>query len=154
MRVQAEVAIDAAPHDVFAFITVPAHGSRWQEGAVSTVLTTVGPIGVGSEMAHVGRWLGVRFPTRATVTVFEPDRRFGYDLFSRFGSSAMRYDLERNGDGTKLTLSTEAALPFLMRPFASILEQNVARMFERDVQRLKTVIEADLGAPDTSRDPA
>jgi hypothetical protein len=152
MRVQAEVTIEAPPHDVFAFITVPAYDSRWQEAAVSTVLTTAGPVGLGSEMAHEARWLGMQFPTRATVTLFEPDRGYGYDIVSRFGSSAMRYDLERDRDGTKLTLSNESVLPLLMRPLTWILRRNVLGMFRRDVQRLKIVIEADLVAPERSRD--
>jgi uncharacterized protein YndB with AHSA1/START domain len=144
MRVEAEVTINASPHDVFAFITAPEEDPRWQEAAVSTVVTTPGPVGLGSEMAHEGKWLGMQFPTRATVTVFEPERRYGYDIASRFGSSEMRYDLERTREGTKLTLSNEAPLPLLMRPLASILQRNVLGMFKRDVQRLKTVIEADL----------
>jgi len=144
MRVAAEVTINAAPQDVFAFITAPEENPRWQEAAISTVVTTPGPFGRGSEMAHQGKWLGMQFPTRATVTVFEPNRGYGYDIASRFGSSMMRYDLERAAEGTKLTLSNEAPLPRLMRPLASILQRNVLGMFQRDVQRLKTVIEADL----------
>lgn len=143
MRVEAEVTIKASPHDVFAFITTPEDDSRWQEGAVSTVITSPGPVGLGSEMAHQGKWLGLQFPTHATVTVFQPDRRYGYDITSRFGSSVMRYELERTREGTKLTLSNEAPLPLLMRPLASLLRRNVQGMFRRDVERLKTVIEAD-----------
>lgn len=144
MRVEVGVTIKATPQDVFAFITAAQDDARWQEGAISTVVTTLGPVGLGSEMAHKGRWLGMQISTRATVTVFEPDRRYGYDIESRFGSSAMRYDLERTHEGTKLTLSNEAPLPVLMRPFEWILRRNVLGMFERDVQRLKTSIEADL----------
>lgn len=148
MRVEAEITIDAAPHDVFALITAPEEGPRWQEAAISTVVTTPGPIGLGSEMTHQGKWLGMQFPTRATVTVFEPERRFGYDIASRFGSSATRYDLEPTHAGTKLTLSNEAPLPVLLRPLTSILRRNVLGMFKRDVQRLKTLIEADLALRD------
>lgn len=144
MRVEAEITINAAPQNVFAFITAPGEDQRWQEAAVSTVVTTPGPVGLGSEMVHQGKWLGMQFPTRATVTVFEPDHRYGYDIASRFGSAMMRFDLERTGEGTKLTLSNEAPLPLLMRPLASILRRNVLGMFKRDVQRLKSVIEADL----------
>jgi uncharacterized protein YndB with AHSA1/START domain len=153
MRVQADVTIAAAPRDVFAFITAPEHGPRWQEAAVSTVLTTPGPIGLGSQMAHEGRWLGMQFPTQATVTVFDPDRRYGYDISSRFGSSLMRYDLEPALEGTKLTLSSEAPLPLPMRPLAAIKKRNVLGMFQRDVQRLKAVIEGDLAATAVARQP-
>lgn len=153
MRVAANVHIVASPQDVFAFVTTPDHDSLWQEAAISTVLTTPGPVMLGSEMAHVGKWLGMRVPTRAIVTVFEPDRLYGYDFTSRLGSSQMRYELEPVAGGTRLTLSTEAPLPSAMRPLAPLLRRNVLGMFRRDVQRLKAEIERNLavGAVQNSR---
>ncbi len=144
MRVQAEVTINATPEGVFAFITIPEHGPRWQEAAVSTHLTTEGPVRIGSSMAHVGKWLGMRIPTKAVVSVWEPVRHYGYDIASRFGPSAMRYELEPVAAGTRLTLSNEAPLPRFLRPVAPLLQRSVQGMFERDVARLKSVIEAEL----------
>ena len=144
MRVAADVHIKASPHDVFAFVTSPEHGPRWQEAAISTVLTTPGPVMHGSRMAHVGKWLGMRIPTQAIVTVFEPERFYGYDITSRFGSSQMRYELEPMSGGTRLTLSNEAPLPWPLRPLTALLQRNVLGMFRRDVQRLKAAIEGDL----------
>jgi uncharacterized protein YndB with AHSA1/START domain len=145
MRVQAEVTIRATPDEVFSFITTPENGPRWQEGAISTSLTTDRPVRMGAEMAHVGKWLGMRIPTRAVVSVYEPLRHYGYDIDSRFGSSAMRYALEPVSTGTRLTLSNEAPMPWFMRPAARFLERSIQGMFERDVVRLKSTIEADLG---------
>lgn len=153
MRVRAEVTIRARPNEVFSFITVPEHGPRWQEGAISTSLTTNGPVRIGSEMRHVGRWLGMRIATRAVVSVFEPVRRYGYDIDSRFGSSAMRYELEPVAAGTRLTLSNDAPLPRFMRLGAPLLERSVQGMFERDVARLKSVIEAELKSADGRATP-
>ncbi len=55
--------------------------------------------------------------------------------------------LEPVADGTRLTLSNEGALGGWMKPFQPLLERNVQGMFERDVARLKAVIEADLASP-------
>jgi len=144
MHVEAAVLIRADADTVFQFIAVPENGPRWQEGAVSTRVTTPGPVRLGSEMEHVGRWLRMRIVTHAVVTVFEPVSRFGYDITATISPtpSRMRYSLEPVGGGTRLTLSNDAVLPHVAMPFAPLLQRNVQRMFERDVVRLRESIEA------------
>lgn len=153
MRVESSVVIRADAEVVFRVIAAPENGYRWQEGAVSTRITTPGPVRLGSEMEHIGRWLGMRLPTHAAVTVFEPPSAFGYDFTSALSSkpSRTRYLLEPVAGGTKLTLSNEATLPRFVLPFGALLQRNVQRMFERDVVRLRDLIEAqesrDEGVP-------
>jgi hypothetical protein len=149
MRVEAAVLIGADPATVFRFIAAVENGPRWQEGAISTRVTTSGPVRLGSEIEHVGRWLGIRIPTRGVVTVFERDAAFGYDITSALSAtpSRMRYALAPMAQGTKLTLATEATLPRVMVPLAPLLRRSVQRMFERDVTRLRNAIEtADTAA--------
>jgi uncharacterized protein YndB with AHSA1/START domain len=143
LRVEASVLIRADADKVFQFIAAPENGPRWQEGAVSTRVTTPGPVRLGSEMEHVGRWLRMRIPTHAVVTVFEPVSAFGYDIRTSMSSrpSRMRYSLEPVVGGTKLTLSNEATLPRFVLPFAPLLRRSVQRMFDRDVERLREKIE-------------
>ena len=146
MHVEAAIVIRADPATVFRFIAAPENGPRWQEGAISTRVTTPGPVRVGSEIEHLGRWLGIRLPTRAVVTVFERDAAFGYDITSAFSAtpSRMRYALAPVAGGTKVTLANEASLPRVMVPVTPLLRRSVQRMFERDVVRLRTVIEAGV----------
>ncbi len=155
MRVEAAVVIEASPEEVFRFITVPEAGPRWQESAVRTRVTTPGPVGLGSAMEHEGKWLWMRIPTTAAVTVYEPPSRYGYDITMKRVSapSLMRYALEPVVGGTRLTLSNESSIGGWMKPFQPLLERNVQGMFERDVARLKAVIEADL-APSESPAPS
>jgi uncharacterized protein YndB with AHSA1/START domain len=148
MRVEAAIVIAAPPEEVFRFVTIPEQGPRWQESAVSTRVTTPGPVALGSRMEHEGRWLWMRIPTTAVVTVYEPQRRYGYDITSPLAPapSAMRYTIEPVAGGTRLTLSNEASLRRWMKLVEPLLERNVQGMFERDVARLKAVIEADLAS--------
>lgn len=144
MQVESSVIIAADPRAVWDFITRPENGPRWQEGAVSTVVTTPGPVGPGTGMDHVGRWLGMRIRTRAVVTVFEPPVSYGYDITTAMAATParMRYGLERVEGGTRLTLSNDATLMPWMRPFVPLLRRSVQGMFDRDVQRLRGTVEA------------
>jgi len=154
MRVEAATTIRATPEEVWAFVTVPENGPHWQEGAVWTRVTTPGPVGLGSRMEHEGRWLRMRIPTTGVVTVFEPPVRYGYDITTRLfpKPSLMRFTIEPVADGSRLTLSNEAPASAWLKPFEAILERNVQGMFERDVARLKAVIEADVAASDSRRE--
>jgi uncharacterized protein YndB with AHSA1/START domain len=142
MHVQAEVVIRTTPQRVWAYITRPENGPEWQEAAVWTRVRSPGPIGLGTEMDHEGRFLGMRLPTTGSVTVFEPTSRFGYELHSRFGSTTMLYELADAGKSTRLRLSADAPFPLVMRPLAPILARNVQRMFDRDIVRLRDRVEA------------
>lgn len=148
MFVESSVVIAADQGAVWDYITRPENGPRWQEGAVSTTVTTPGPVRLASEMDHVGRWLGMRIRTRAVVTVFEPTVAYGYDITTGMAAepSRMRYRLAPAPGGTKLTLSNEATLMPLMRPFIPLLRRSVQAMFDRDVQRLRAAVEALLPA--------
>jgi hypothetical protein len=150
MRVEAGVLIKTDADAVFRFITTPENETLWQEGAVSTRVTTPGPVQLGSEMDHLGRWLGMRIRTHAVVTVFDPVSAFGYDITTTMSKtpSLMRYSLEQVAGGTKLTLANTAALPRFVRPFAPLLQRSVQRMFDRDVERLRAAIEAHWTAGD------
>jgi uncharacterized protein YndB with AHSA1/START domain len=147
-RVVAATVIRATPEQVFHFITVPENGPRWQESAVSTRVTTAGSVGLGTAMEHEGRWLRMRIPTTAIVTVYEPPFRYGYDITTKLipKPSLMRYAVEPVADGTKVTLSNDAPSSRWMKPFEPLLQRNVQGMFERDLARLKALIEADLAS--------
>ena len=155
MRVSASSVIGATPEHVWDFITVPENGPLWQEGAIWTRRTTDGPIGIGSKMDHLGRWLRMRVPTTAVVTVFEPPIRYGYDITTKLSRnpSLMRYEVQSCAEGSRLTLSNEAQMPGWIGPFESLLQRNVQGMFERDVERLKSVIESEGGSTQ-ARSPA
>lgn len=145
MRVAATTMIGASPEQVWRFISNVENGPRWQEAAVWTRITTPGPVRLGTQAEHEGRWLGMRIPTTGAVITFEPPSHLAYEIRSRLTPrpSVMRYDIEPHGEGTMLTLSNDAAFAGWMRPFEPLMRRSVQGMFERDVARLKDVVEAE-----------
>jgi len=76
------------------------------------------------------------------VTACEPGRVLAYAFTSRFGATTMRYELGDAGGSTRLRLSADAPLPWFMRPLARLLARDVQGMFERDLVRLRSVVES------------
>lgn len=146
MRVEATTVIRATPEQVFRFISTPENGPRWQEAAVWTRVTTPGPVALGSTMEHLGTWLWMRIRSSAVVTVYEPPRRYGYDIITTMTPqpSLMRYALDATQEGTRLSLSNEASMQGWMKRLEPLLRRNVQGMFDRDVARLRAVIEAEV----------
>jgi len=142
MHVAAEITIDASPPAVFAIVSQPELDPEWQEAAIWTRVRTRGPLAVGSEMDHEGRFMGLRVRTSGQVTACEPGRLLAYEFTSRFGATTMRYELGDAAGSTRLRLSADAPLPWFMRPLARFLARGVRGMFERDVVRLRSVVES------------
>lgn len=152
MHASATTTIRATPEEVWEFIADVENDVRWQEAAVWTKVTSPGPVALGTTMDHVGKMLGRRIPTTGVVTVFEPPRRFGYDATVRGlpEPMQMRYEIEPEGVGTRLTLSTDSRLAGPMQIFDGLMRRNVQGMFERDVARLALAVEAGLRGNDTN----
>lgn len=144
MHVSATITIDATPEVVWDYIVGVENDVQWQEAAVWTRVTSPGPVGLGTTMDHVGKMLRRRIPSTAAVTVFEPPRRFGYDASIRGlpEQMRMRYDIEPDGAGSRLTLSSETRLAGPMRIIEGMMRWSIQRMFERDVARLARAVEA------------
>src|SRR6266702_1328519 len=115
LRVAGSVVIRRPIEEVFEFVTTPENSSKWQSATVETRKITPGPIGVGTKMSHVGKFMGRRLEVAAMVTDYVPNRRYRYE--SHFGSTTyfLRYTLEPVEAGTKLTLDTEAKLAGMFR---------------------------------------
>jgi len=146
--VSASTVINATPEQVWSYITVIENGPRWQEAAVWTHVTTPPPFGLGSEAEHEGRWMGVPIHTTGEVVLFEPPALLGYTIRSSATPepAVMRYEIERLRGGSRLTLSNQSKLSGWLRPFEPLLRRQTQDMFERDVERLKQEIEAQVAA--------
>jgi uncharacterized protein YndB with AHSA1/START domain len=141
LRVAGSVVIRRPIEEVFAFVTTPENSSKWQSATVETKKITPGPVGVGTRMSHVGKFMGRRIQVAAVVTDFIPNCRYTYD--SRFRSTAyfLRYTFEPAEGGTKLTLDTQANLAGTFRLLTPLVVRMTQRMYRQDLDKMKEVLE-------------
>lgn len=74
-RVEEAIVIDRPPEEVFAYVTTPENDREWVSTAVERQREGEGPIGVGSRIRAVDRFLGRRIESMLEVTAHEPNTR-------------------------------------------------------------------------------
>jgi hypothetical protein len=150
-RIGRRIVIDRPVEAVFGFVHDATNDARWQTTIVESRVLTPGRMGIGTRVAQVRRFLGVRFETAFEVTAFEPYRSSSVRTVSGPIPAAGSYLFDSLGQSTRLTgiLELEAAGLF------SLAEPVFARMASRELEtnlgHLKDLIESEAEATSCDR---
>jgi uncharacterized protein YndB with AHSA1/START domain len=140
------VTIARPVEEVFAVLTDPTLAPRWAANAIKGELLTVGPPGVGSRRRAVVKGLfGRTMESVMEVTEFEPSRMLALRLISASwgGSGRTQYTLTPVGGGTRVDWRWEMEPGGVMKPFGRPLMAIVQRLFQKDVNNLKAMMESN-----------
>ena len=125
--------------EVIQFVAQVENQSKWQAATVHNTQVTPGPMRVGVQMRHTGKWLGRSYESVAEVIEYEPNRRWGYKSVSGPYDLVMHYHFEPAEAGTRLTMDVEAdtkgffgffmfAEPLVRRAGEKLLRDDPARV--------------------------
>jgi carbon monoxide dehydrogenase subunit G len=152
-RVEEGIVIDRPPEAVFEFVTTPENDYLWMATAVERKPEPAGPIGVGSRIRAVDKFLGRRIESTLEITEHEPSRRSSIRLEGPIKARGS-YDLQPLDGGTRFvwTLDAESGLGGLY--LGKITDPLVTLLFRRrvrfDLRRLKEMLESPTeGSPPT-----
>jgi len=147
-RVDERITIDRPPEEVFAFVTTPENDYLWVGTAVERRREPEGPIGVGSKIHAVDRFLGRRIESTLEITEHEPSSRSTIRLRGPISAEGT-YEVAALGGRTSFrwTLEAEPGLGGLY--LGRITDPLVTFMFRRrvrfDLRNLKEVLETRAG---------
>lgn len=139
------VVITRPVEDVFRVLTDPTLAPRWAANSIEGELLTDGPVGVGSRRRAVVKGMfGRPMESVMEVTEFEPNRALGLRLISASwgGSGRTRYTLTPEGEGTRIEWLWEMEPGGLLRPFDGPFMVLFGRLFQRDLENLKAMMES------------
>lgn len=149
-RVEEEIIIDRPPEDVFAFVTAPENDRLWSSTAVERHVESGGPVQVGTRINAVDKFLGRRIESTFEVTEHEPNRRSAIRFVSGPIRAVGSYTLEPANGGTRFGWVLEAPPGlgglYLGRATDRLVTWMFRRRLQRDLRRLKAVLEADKSA--------
>jgi carbon monoxide dehydrogenase subunit G len=143
-HVEEEIVIDRPPEDVFAFVTTPENDREWISTTVERQPEKEGPIGVGSRVRAVDKFLGRRIETTFEVTEHEPNTRSAIRLEGPIAARGT-YLFEPVDGGTRFrwALDADAGLGGLY--LGKLTDPLVTFVFRRrvraDLRRLKDALE-------------
>jgi uncharacterized protein YndB with AHSA1/START domain len=135
------VVVERPIEDVWAVLTDPVKTPLWSAAAVEERWLTPPPVGIGSRRVAVTRAMGRTSENVAEVTAFEPGRSWTMTSVSgpRFVATAKFMTVDA---GTRIDFTWAFALTGAMRLIQPLVVSLFMRQFERDLGRLKSMMES------------
>lgn len=135
------ITISRPVEEVFAFVTDYEKDAQWRSGVEEAVMTSDGPIGVGSTYRGVERFLGRKIESTSEITEFEVDKRFSFKATSGPIPFKASMSFETHGGGTQLSMVAEAELGGFFRIAEPIVVRVARRQIETEMANLKDLLE-------------
>ena len=142
VKVEASVDINRPIEEVFAYVTDPTKAPEWSSLTLESRLEGGGPIGVGSRIRAIGKFLGRRVESTAEVTRYEAPTIFSMREISGPGHLEIERQLESVGKGTRYRSRLAGEAGGLFKLADPIVASLMKRAVETDLHTLKTLLEA------------
>lgn len=143
-KAEGSMVINRSASDIFAFLTDIEKGTEWQSELLESSKTSTGPIGLGTTIREVRRFLGRSIESVFQVTEFEPNQKLAFQ--STVAPFPMRgqYVLEPEAEdgGTRVTFVIEADLSGAFKMAETIVVHTARRQIDADLTKLKALLEA------------
>jgi carbon monoxide dehydrogenase subunit G len=142
LNVKTAIHIERSPHDVFAFIAEPENLPRWDPAIQAVRRKEPGPVGPGSQLRVTAEEGGRQVTIDSEVTEFEADRLFGVAATFSGVPLRVRWRVEPDGGGTRLTTEGEAELRGVLALAGGYIRGIVTDRLNLAHRNLKRVLEA------------
>jgi Polyketide cyclase / dehydrase and lipid transport len=141
--VTTEIEVRRPRAEVAAFAADPANATDWYENIESVDLRTPPPLAVGSRMAFVARFLGRRLEyVYEVVELAERERLVMRTADGPFPMETTYTWADTADGGTAMTLRNRGEPAGFARVAAPVMARAMRRANEKDLGRLKRLLEA------------
>ena len=138
-----EIEIERPVEVVFAVLVDLDKAPDWNPGLTEVRRTSDGPLGVGSTMVYVGRFLGRSYESPATCTEFIPGEKLS--TMSTAGPFHLEVEstLDAIASGTRLTSLYRGESRGFFKLAEPVVIHLTKRQFEAASENLKALLEAN-----------
>ncbi|HLB63201.1 MAG TPA: SRPBCC family protein [Anaerolineales bacterium] len=141
IKVEASVLISRPVEEVFAFSNNPANSTKWQEGLVESRITSQGPIGVGTQITDVRKFLGRDLDSKLEVIAYQPNKSITLKTVSGPIHFQITQTYEVAEGGAKMTTIGEGEPGGLFKLAEGAVKKQFENQIQGDLARLKKVME-------------
>lgn len=146
--VLSEIVIQMAPQRVADFAGDPSNAPDWYVNIASVQWQTPPPVGVGSRMSFVARFLGRRLAYTYEVVEFAPGERLVMRTAQGPFPMETTYTWQPHGDcATRMTLRNRGEPSGFASIGAPVMAAAMRRANAKDLAALKRLLESDDGLP-------
>lgn len=141
-EVKVSVMINRDPEEVFAYISNFENNPEWQSGMQKAMITSEGPLDVGTTYDQVAKFLGRRIVSSFEVIAYEPGRMIKATSTSgSFPITFMRRVDPLEG-GAQVTAVIEGDAGGFFKLAEPLLNRMTRRSIEKDYAHLKELLES------------
>lgn len=140
-RYRASIETPWTPHDAFAYLSDFSTTAEWDPGIATSERVGAGPIGVGSELRLVARFLGRRAPLTYRIVEHEPPREVTFVAENAAVVSRDRITLQPTPMGAEVTYDADLRLKGALRLADPVLRLAFGRVGDRALAGLCEVLE-------------
>jgi uncharacterized membrane protein len=115
---------------------------EWIRALTEATLLTEPPLGVGSRVRRVAKFLGKRIEYVNEVTELEPERRLVMRSVEAPFPMTVTYEFEDAGEATRMRIRAEGEASGFYRLAGPLLARSVERSIAGDLAALKRKLEA------------
>ncbi len=128
---------------VFAAMEDFTRAPDWNPAVVEVRQEEEGPLGVGSTVVYVGRFLGRSFESSSKYIAYVPNERFATETTSEPFHLEIDNAFESVGGGTRLTSVYRGESRGFFKLAEPVVVRMAKRQFETATENLKELLEAD-----------
>ena len=141
----AETTIARPRDEVAAYVMDWRNDPAWIRALTEVRLETDGPVGEGSRVARVARFLGRRIEYVNEIVELEPGRRLSMRSVKAPFPMEVDYEFEDAGAGSRVRIRARGDASGFYALAGPLLSRQVARAIEGDLGRLKALLERKGG---------
>jgi len=128
---------------VYEYLADVRNDVHWRDEFVMHEIISEGPLGVGSEGRFKVRQFGSETESTWKCTHSNPPEHIGWELTSGPLLGNAGYKLKAIEEGTDFTYYGTAEMKGIMRFFSPIIQFFSNKLFQKDVQNLKRILESN-----------
>jgi carbon monoxide dehydrogenase subunit G len=136
------ILINRPQQEVFDYVTDPANDAKYQSGSEAAEWTSEGPVGVGSTLRSVNKFMGRKIEGISEVTAWDPPNQYAQKSVGGPVPFEMKMVLAAKDNGTQLTLSGQAELGGFFKLAEGLVGKQLEKQMEGDLETLKRLMEA------------
>jgi hypothetical protein len=139
--VSVETTIERRPEDVAAYVMDPRHDASWIGALTQVEVLTDGPVGKGTRVRRVARFLGRSIEYVNEIVEYAPPRRLVTRSVKAPFPMTVMYEFEPAGAGTRMRITTDGDAGGFYRLAQPLLDRQVRRGVAADLAGLKRLLE-------------